>query len=141
MSVKTWQLSLRSLLLLVTLIACFVGMYVGVWEAYPLVPAFITLIAATVCGMAWQWRSHRNGLSGAIIGGIVGANLAVAFHLVCGYTMLEFFEDEGLGFFGAIWVFCPYATVTGIIVGSFIWAVAYPTSSFIMLLLRKDQAT
>ena len=123
------QISLRALFLLVTLVACFIGMYASLWKSSPLLPAFITVITASLLGVAMQWQRNRCSIGGPIIGGIVGANLAVSAHFVCGYTMLDFFEDEGLGLIGGVWIFAPYATICGIVLGGFVWFIVLAVDS------------
>jgi len=139
MARQPWQLSLRSLLFLVTLAACCLGLYLGVWPAYPLVPAFVTLIVAAAFGFAWKWTRGRNGVLGAVMGGVVGANLAVTFHFICGYTMHAGFEDEGLGLVGGVLLFSPFATLFGIIVGGLVGANAYLASSIVSYWLAQDK--
>ena len=119
------RFSLRSLLLAVTLIACLLGLYIGLWELAPIPLAFATLIIFTFLGTGWDWQRGSRGWTGACLGGVLGANLAVAFHFICGYTLVEGFEDEGLGLVGAVLIFAPYATLIGAFYGLCFWVAAH----------------
>ena len=98
-------------------LALAAGLYRILWEHDTMIPPVFTVIGGSVYGLFLQRARKRNDVVGAVIGGAVGANTAFALHLWCGYTMEESFEDEGLGFFGSLFMFFPYTTVFGAAAG------------------------
>jgi hypothetical protein len=102
-----------------------VGLYLFLWKDHQLVPHLVTIILGAVLGV-WPERSRGiyEGVS-ALIGGIIGANVALTMHLICGYTMLDYFEDEGLGFVRSLLALSPFASVIGIVLAGLVWLIMW----------------
>ncbi len=102
-----------------------VGLHLLLWKDHQLVPQLFTVILGAVLGV-WPERSRGiyEGIS-ALIGGIIGANVALTMHLICGYTMLDYFEDEGLGFVGSLIALSPFASIIGIVLAVLVWIIMW----------------
>ena len=132
----TWHYSVSALLTMSTTIALLFVMYPRIWlqDKYRAATFVVTTALFAVCGMVLR-RGHSRGavLGGAVMGGMCGAVLAVALHFFFGYTKLEHFEDEGLGFLHGVLAFAPYALAFGAGVGGLLFKLA----EFAWLIARR----
>lgn len=100
----------------------------AVWFALMTLSPWLGFIWLTTVGSAYAirfgWRRQRSGAGEAIVGGSAGAVVGLLATLIYVYTSPEPWEDSGLGFWGCLIYFFPYAVVLGAIFGGFAWLVA-----------------
>jgi hypothetical protein len=93
----------------------------------PLSP-WLGCIWLTTVGSAFAirfgWQRQRSGAGESIVGGTAGAVLGLLATLIYVYTSAEPWEDSGLGFWGCLLMFTPFAVVLGAFFGVFAWLVA-----------------
>jgi O-antigen/teichoic acid export membrane protein len=120
------QFSLRALLVTVAVIMSFIGLYVHVWRFDAFLPALFTTAVTAASFLAIQRCHQANERLGAVIGGAVGGILSIALHkIACDAHLPGVFEDEGLGVAGVTLLFSPVGAVFGVLVGLFVWMLAY----------------
>jgi len=93
--------------------------------AYPLTPVFAAMTCGTILGLWWQYPPGRRAAACTIAGGAIGGVIALVVHLAVSYTVIEHFEDEGLGFLGSLIALSPFFAVCGAIIGSIVWTIAW----------------
>ena len=126
MSAGSGQFSLRALLVTVAVIASFIGLYVHVWRFDHFLPALFTTTVTAASFLAIQRRCQGNERLGAIVGGAAGGILSIALHKIAGDILLPgVYDDEGLPVFEFTLLFSPVGAVCGMIVGLFVWMLAF----------------
>ena len=128
------RISLRGMLGATSLLACALGLYVGLWDTYPEVPFVFVVAIATGGGVLVQVRYGGKQQFGAISGGAVGGVLAWTIHVVCAFTMPPPHFESGLTFIGTVVTLGPpFVILIGAVMGSAGWAVA----SFVFRLVTR----
>ena len=126
MSVAVGQFSLRALLLTVAVVAAFIGLYVHVWRFDHFLPALFTTTVTAAALLAVHWGHPKNERPAAVIGGAVGGILSILFHkIACDVLLPGVYEHEGLPLFSFTLLFSPVGAVCGMIVGLFVWMLAF----------------
>jgi energy-converting hydrogenase Eha subunit A len=117
---------LRTLLIAVTVVGLFIGLYVNVWRFDHFLPALFTTTVTAASFLAIQRRCQGNERLGAILGGAVGGILSIVLHkIACDVLLPGVYEDEGLPLFEYTLLFSPVGAVCGMIVGLFVWMLAF----------------
>jgi len=117
---------LRTLLIAVSIIASFIGLYVHVWRFNHFVPALFTTAVTAASFLAIQRRHQKNELLSAVLGGAVGGILSITLHkIACDAILPDVYEHEGLPVFEFTLLFSPVGAVCGMTVGLLVWMFAF----------------
>ena len=115
---KRCQFDLRHLLAVVSIVAVLFAVIPLPWLG------FIWLAAVgSAYGLRFTWQRNRHGAIESVAGGSAGGIAGLLAALTYVYTLLETWEDEGLGFLGCLVMFLPFAVFAGAIIGVLIWFV------------------
>jgi hypothetical protein len=121
-----FRYKLRTLLILMAVIASFIGLYVQVWRFNHAVPALFTTAVTATSFLAIQRRHQKNEMLGAALGGAVGGILSIALHrIACEVLLPDVYEYEGLPVFEFTLLFSPVGAVCGMLVGLLVWMFAF----------------
>lgn len=117
---KRWQFRLPDLLAVSGIAAVlFAALPLWAWLGF----LWLTLVGSA-CGIRFAWRRNRSGAWESILGGSLGGAGGLLATLGFVYTSPEPWEDSGIGFWGCLVMFSPFAVVLGAIFGALVWLVA-----------------
>jgi len=121
-----FRFRLRTLLLVLGVIASFIGLYVHVWRSNHVVPALFTTTVTATLFLAIQRRRQKNERLGALLGGTGGGILSITLHkIACDAILPDVYEHEGLPVFEFTLLFSPVGAVCGMTVGLLVWMFAF----------------